>query len=410
MVRPTVVANSLVDNTRPAKLCSELYHSHEGVQTRNENMQKKIADQRANWSRRYIQGLFAIVLATASSQILAAELGNVKLIAAPEGGFPIVARVDGAGAIHLLLDFPDGPKYGKSMDNGRTFSKLIHVVDDASRAPGLEYMSWDLAVTKSGQVHVALGTNAWKLKLPKEEWGFFHAVLDVNAGQFTALHNINRKPSEGFSLAADDHGRVAACWLSDKLFVNLSKDSGKLFGDSIEIDKNFDPCNCCTTSSAYGADGRLAILYREESGNERDMYVVVWDQERNQASRNRISQIRWKIETCPMTYYSITAVGDGYLAVWPTNGKIYFSHLNAEGALVNAHETETEGRNGMRSGMIALSGHDNSTLIAWNREGQLGWQRFDTTGSPLGTAGVTQTDGKGAAGVVTAKGEFLLFR
>ena len=89
-----------------------------------------------------------------------------------------------------------------------------------------------MAVGKGGRVHVAMGTNAWKLKLPQEEWGFFYASLDPGASAFSPVRNINKKPSEGFSLAADDKGNVTACWLSDKLYANVSHDNGETFGPS----------------------------------------------------------------------------------------------------------------------------------------------------------------------------------
>ena len=77
-----------------------------------------------------------------------------------------MARTDKEGAIHLLFDSEDGPRYAKSTDNGVTFGPAIAVVGGGPRVPGLEFFAWDMAVGKGGRVHVAMGTNAWKLKLP----------------------------------------------------------------------------------------------------------------------------------------------------------------------------------------------------------------------------------------------------
>ena len=194
--------------------------------------------------------------------------GRVKTISVPDSGRPVVARTDKAGTIHLLSDSDDGPKYAKSSDNGVTFGPAIPVLGAEPRPAGLEYSAWDMAVGKGGRVHVAMGTNAWKLKLPQDEWGFFYAHLEPGATAFSPVRNINHKPSEGFSLAADDKGNVTACWLADKLYANVSHDNGETFAPFAEIDSSFNPCNCCTTSAAYGADGRLAVLYREETGND----------------------------------------------------------------------------------------------------------------------------------------------
>ena len=169
-----------------------------------------------------------------------------------------------------------------------------------------------------GAVHVALGNNAWKLKLPHEQWGYFYTRMLPGEKSFSPLRNINHKPSEGFSLAMNDKGLVTAVWMADKLYANVSEDGGKTFAATVEIDPVLNPCNCCTTSSTYGADGRLAILYREETNDERDMYLALWDQANHQVTKTRISTTPWKIDSCPMTYYSVVPSGEGYLAAWPT--------------------------------------------------------------------------------------------
>src|SRR6516165_7227117 len=222
---------------------------------------------------------------------------RVTTIPCPVHGQPAAARADTDGTIHLVYRKGNSPRYTRSTDNGKTFSAAIPVADQQSRKPGLEFDVWDLAVGKAGQIHVALGTNAWKLKLPQEQWGFHYATLLPGAKEFQPVRNINHKPSEGFSLAADDSGRVTACWLCDKLFANVSRDHGKTFAPFVEINKSYDPCNCCTTSAVFGPDGKLAILYREETNNERDMFLVLWDQEKNQSTRMRVSTTLWKTDT-----------------------------------------------------------------------------------------------------------------
>jgi hypothetical protein len=239
----------------------------------------------------------ALLAAVLSSTILVCPpstdasdgIGMVTTIAAPGGGKPVAARTDNEGTIHLLYDSEDGPCYAKSSDGGLTFGTMIPVVRERTRTAGLEYSAWDMAVGKGGRVHVAMGTNAWKIKLPQEEWGLFYARLEPGSTAFSPARNLNKKPSEGFSLAADEKGNVTACWLSDRLYANVSHDNGRTFGANTEVNPRYNPCNCCTTSAAYGEDGRLALLYREETDNERDMYLVLWDQERGRTSRRRVS-------------------------------------------------------------------------------------------------------------------------
>ena len=313
--------------------------------------------------------------------------------------------------IHLVYDTNQGPFYIRYDAEQKTFpQKPIALVDAASRKPGLEFITWDLAVTSDGAVHVALGNNAWKLKLPKEEWGIFYTRLLPSEKSLSPLKNINHKPSEGFSLATNDKGTVTAVWMADKLYANVSVDGGSTFADTMEIDPVLNPCNCCTTSSVYGADGRLAILYREETNNERDMYVALWDQQSNQVTKTRVSTTPWKIDSCPMTYYSIVRTGDGYTAAWPTLGEIYFNRLVASGMPIEPREIKTPGKNGMRSGVLPIAAKSGETLVVWKKESQLGWQLYDRRGRATGPPASVKSAGNGVAGVAPKDGLFLLFQ
>jgi hypothetical protein len=339
-----------------------------------------------------------------------AVAAGVRILEAPGGGQPAAARSDAEGTVHLLLHSAAGPQYVRSTDNGKTYSQPIAVVDQRLQKPGLEFTVWDMAVGQGGRVHVALGTNGWKLKLPQEEWAFHYTRLDPGAPAFSPVQNLNHKPSEGFSLAADDKGNVTACWLSGKLYANVSNDSGKTFAPAVEIDPAFNPCDCCTTSAAYGVDGKLAVLYREETNNDRDMFLISWDQERKQVSRTRVSTTLWKIDGCPMSYYTVWSTPDGYLAVWPTQGQIYFARLDSQGTLRSPVEIKTPGTTGMRTGMLALTDADGNTLVAWKKNGELGWQLYDQQGRPTGVPGSCRSAGNGVAGVLTKDGQFILFR
>jgi hypothetical protein len=366
---------------------------------------------RTNYAGSALVTLGALLLSL--SGVSAEDKANhVTTIPVPGRGQPLVAKADAEGTIHLLYATADGPQYVKSLDKGKTFSAAIPVVDKASRKPGLEFHGEDMVVGQGGRIHVAMGTNAWKLKLPENEWGFYYARLEPGGEAFSPVRKINNKPSEGFSLAADDKGNVTACWLSDKLFANVSHDNGKTFGPNVEINPAYDPCNCCTTSAAYGADGKLAVVYREETNDERDMYLVLWDQERKQTSRTRISTTLWKINACPMTYYTVTRAADGFVAVWPTGGEydIYFARLDRKGNLLPPGEIKTPGKAGHRTGMIALSGPDGSTLVAWAKESQLGWQLYDANGRPSGLPGFARSSGNAVAGLVDKEGHFILLR
>ncbi len=356
------------------------------------------------------QLIFASLLLAATIAARADETaGRVTAIRVPGVTNAVKAQCDADGTIHLLFDAEDGPRYVRSRNGGITFSPPMTVVDAAARKPGLKFSAEDLAVGPDGSVHVALSNNAWKLKLPEEEWGFYYTRLKPGAEDFSPVRNINRKPSEGFSLAAGKDGAVTAGFLSGKLFTMVSRDGGETFSASAELNPAWNPCDCCTTSTAYGPDGRAALLYREETDNERDIYVALWNPTRTTApSRARVSRTPWKVAGCPMTYFAITPTPTGYVTAWPTKGQVYFARLDSDGAVLPPGEILTPGTSGMRMGLVALSANDGVTLVAWKNRDVLGWQLFDAKGQAQGLPGAAPSPGNGAAGVVLPNGKFVL--
>ena len=329
----------------------------------------------------------------------------------PNRGEPAEARIDVNGTIHLLFDSnSDGiPYYMKSSDGGATFSAPIPVVEREARKPGLVFSSSAMAVGKGGAIYVAMMTNNWKMKLAGVPDGMVFTTLAPGARAFTPVRSLNGQPSEGFSLAADVRGNVTATWLANKLFVNFSHDGGNTFSANAELNPSYDPCNCCTTRAVYGADGNLAVLYREKTNDERDMYVVVVGKD-GQQLRTRISSTLWKINACPMTYFSLSATPNGYVAAWPTKGEIYFSRLDRSGKVKAPGEIKIPGRTGMRTGLLALGAPDGTGLVAWKERDELHWQVYDPEGRPESAPSSTPAPGKGVAGIVDRGGRFILFQ
>ena len=335
---------------------------------------------------------------------------RVRTVPVPDNGEPAVARVDADGTIHLVFNSSSGPQYMKSVDDGKSFSGPIPVVNGHTSNAGLEFAAWDMVVGPKGHVHVAMGSNAWKLKLPKDEWALYYARLDPGAPAFTPLQNVNHVSSEGFSLAADDAGNVTACWLSGKLYANVSHDNGKSFGTNTEIDPALDPCDCCTTSVAFGRDGKLAVLYREETDDNRDIFPAFWDQKRTAARRVGVSTTLWKTSGCPMTYFHLSRTAHGFVAVWPTKGDVYFARLGEDGAILPPGEIKTTATTGMRMGILALADHADNTLIVSRERHTVHWQLYDRQGAPTKVKGSVRSRGKGVAAVVDRRGDFVVFQ
>ncbi len=352
--------------------------------------------------------LFWAIAAHAAGQDILGQ-NRVVIARCPGGGQPVRAQITPDRSIHLLYDLQGLVWYAVSRDQGKTFDQPICAVDRDSRKPGLEFSGSDLAINDKGQVLVAMSTNAWKLDLPKDQWSFQYATLAPGASAFSKVQNLNQKSSESFTLAADDRGNVAAIWLSGKLYSNFSRDGGNSFSPNAEISPLVDPCPCCMTSAVFGANGDLAILYREEANNDRDMHVLINHRD-GRLVRKRISVAPWKIDGCPMSCFQISRDGNGYIAAWPTKGQVCFARLDADGNRLPPGEITPTGRAVMHEGILALAAPDGHALIGWNHDGQLNWQLFNTDGSPAGPPESASTAGKPAAGVVLTDGRFVLFK
>ena len=117
-----------------------------------------------------------------SHHAIQAAAVSVTTVSVPMGGQAMAARTDAMGTIHLVFDSPDGPHYVSSGDNGQTFSEPIALVDSASKKPGLEFITWDMAVTANGGGTCGAWKQCMEVKASQGRMGrFLHTPSTRNA-------------------------------------------------------------------------------------------------------------------------------------------------------------------------------------------------------------------------------------
>ncbi|MBI4530491.1 MAG: exo-alpha-sialidase, partial [Candidatus Latescibacteria bacterium] len=198
--------------------------------------------------------------------------GNVQVIQTPNGGIVPDAEVDGRGVIHLAYVSGEDVYYVKSSDRGKSFSPPIRVNTEAGTAYGGAYRGPDIAVDRERQIHVIWYTNGYQRKLPVDQWGVFYTHMDASKRGFVPARNLNRKPSDNYSLAADGKGKVAVFWMAGHVYFQRSDDGGETFSGAVVVDQA-DPCECCASRAYFSVDGRLYFSYRDKAENMRDMYL-----------------------------------------------------------------------------------------------------------------------------------------
>lgn len=349
---------------------------------------------------------FAAVLFSAS-----AAGAGVRVVSVPGGGAVPDAEVDDRGGVHLVYVVGGNVEYVSSGDGGKTFGPPVRVNSQAATVhPAHMFRGPDLAVGKDRTLHVVWYNDPYQRKAPKDQWGIEYARRTAGAKTFTAARNLNHRPSDNFSLAADGRGNVAAIWMAAGLFVSTSTDGGASFAEPARI-SGTDPCECCASRAFLDASGALFTLYRDKAGNDRDIYLVRSRPDGSGPVRHKLSATPWHINACPMTGAFLGSGSPSALVgAWEREGQIYFGRMDRDGKLLPPGEIATPRADYLRKFPVALALGDGSTMVAWKRGKTLEWQSYDGSGKPRGPISAQDTASPHRpAGVVTAIGEALLF-
>src|SRR3954470_6302203 len=207
----------------------------------------------------------------------AAALGASGATVAKTPGAGAVPDPEAAkdGSIHVAYVSGEDVYYVVSTNAGKSFSAPLRINSEPGTVhPANMYRGPDIALGKNGRVHAIWYVNAYQRKLPQDQWGVFYAHRDSGQSAFSKAVNLNHKPSDNYSLAADEKGNVAVVWMAGGIFVNESQNNGDTFSapERIEV---ADPCECCASRASYSPNGLLMINYRDKAGNIRDMHLLV---------------------------------------------------------------------------------------------------------------------------------------
>src|ERR1041385_8512886 len=155
---------------------------------------------------------------------------SVTVTKTPGDGAVPDAETAKDGSIHVAYVSGEDVFYVVSTNAGKTFSAPLRVNSEPGTAhPANMFRGPDLAIGQNGRVHVIWYVNAYQRKLPQDEWGVFYSHLDPGQAAFAKEVNLNHKPSDNYSLAADDKGHVAVVWMAGKLVLTVSSDNGESF-------------------------------------------------------------------------------------------------------------------------------------------------------------------------------------
>jgi hypothetical protein len=128
---------------------------------------------------------------------------RVSVMNLPAGATAADAEVDADGVIHVAYFKADNVYYVRTKAGSTELSEPIRINSEEGSAQAGMFRGPDLALGSNGAVHVIWFTNAYQRKLPKEQWGVHYSQLAADGKSFLPARNLNQKPSDCFSIAAD---------------------------------------------------------------------------------------------------------------------------------------------------------------------------------------------------------------
>jgi hypothetical protein len=159
-------------------------------------------------------------------------------------------------------------------------------------------------------------------------WASPAVVNDVPGAAREGLH----------ALAANPSGLAVLAWLDlrekgTRIYAAVSRDHGATWGPDtlVYASPSGRVCECCHPSVAIGADGRIAIMFRNSLDGRRDMYVAGSRDGVTFAPPAKQGQGSWILEACPMDGGGVAVHGGTLSSVWRRDDGIYaVSGPNAE--------------------------------------------------------------------------------
>lgn len=242
-------------------------------------------------------------------------------------------------SVHLVYGQGDDVYHTLSKDQGKSFSKPRKAFTCPNMSLGMR-RGPRIAMGPQGPVVTAIGGKQGKGRdgdilvwahSEAGEWKKLTRVNDVEGSAREGLHNMT----------ADKDGTLWCCWLDlrsgkTELYVARSTDGGSRWDANRLAYRSPDGsvCECCHPSIVADPKGHIHVLFRNQLGGNRDMYVVSSDDGMTFGDARLLSGTQWTLNACPMDGGMLVATGNG--TIWSSyrqKDQIYLSDGQKETSL-----------------------------------------------------------------------------
>lgn len=177
-------------------------------------------------------------------------------------------------------------------------------------------------------------------KLGHGEDGNLLAWRSVDGGRnWLGPVHINDQPNtvrEGLqAVAGGANGLFAATWLDlrsgkNEIYCAISRDGGRTWGENRLVYRSPDGsvCECCHPSVAFGPDDTLYIMWRNNLGGDRDIYLAFSkDGGRTFSPASKMGLGTWPLDACPMDGGALAPSNNEVMTFWQRGGVMFACKL-----------------------------------------------------------------------------------
>jgi hypothetical protein len=256
--------------------------------------------------------------------------GPVVIDADPAARQP-QAAVDAEGRVHVAYGAGAEIRCATSTDGGRHFDAPVVVGRLPTLALGMR-RGPRIAATQDALIIAAIGGDqgmgrdgdlfTWRSTNHGATWT---GPVRINAVEGSAREGLH-------ALAAHPDGGVFAVWLDLRdgamaLYGARSTDHGATWEADRLVHRSPDKaiCTCCHPSAAFGPDGLLYLMWRDDVAGARDMYLArSRDGGQSFGRPQKLGRRSWVVAQCPMDGGAVAAdPGDDTATIWMRAGEVF---------------------------------------------------------------------------------------
>jgi len=251
------------------------------------------------------------------------------------GKFKVVFLVFGTkDAIHIAL----------SASEGRTFAASSPIDQVGTLSLGMRRGPRIASLRKAVVVTAIAGA-----KGGGQDGDLWCWRSETNGKSWTKSGPVNPKPGsarEGLHAMAGGTGwKVFTAWIdletdAPRVLGSSSTDAGTTWSKPVVLEGDAGAiCSCCAPSAAFAADGSLAVMWRGQAGDDRDLVVArSTDGGATFSKPAKVGTGTWKIAACPMDGGALVPNGMELSSVWRREDKVYACPLSGQETLLGEGE------------------------------------------------------------------------